>query len=338
MACGAIGPPRREMTFYTERDTDLNFRPPYRITGVEALTALKRIDLHAAQAWLDATLNWRPNDASPRPEFTALPFAFVVFMKMGAMRSIHPSDRDFGAVSESEVVVTLPVLEWDNQGLPSLPSLKFYPVVLCLDSGPALISGREVFGFPKIMGRVEIGPNGGSAYTEVVRRKGDPETSPNSLLLALKRDGEGAPAPVPETFCKGLAEMVKDEIFSGADRGLLGHLLNLNPARKLLNFGLDGVVSLFEKLEVGQKFVFLKQFRDLENPSLACYRAVAECALVFSGLTKLQRESGDWELEVPEWQSSRLLRRIGLESGPVGAPLRAEFQFDLLTGQVLWSA
>jgi hypothetical protein len=37
---------------YTERDSDLNFRPPYRITGVEALSAVRGIDREKAQEWV----------------------------------------------------------------------------------------------------------------------------------------------------------------------------------------------------------------------------------------------------------------------------------------------
>jgi hypothetical protein len=323
---------------YTERDTDLNFSPPYRITGVEALSAVRKIDTHAAQRWLDETLNWRPPGEEPRPEFTALPIAFIIFMHMKSMCSVNPPHDTWGAVSETEMVVTLPVLEWDNQGLPSLPSLKFYPIVLCLDSGPALISGREVFGFPKIMGQVEMGPDAGVVRTEVCRREGEAFTHRNDLLLALRREQANGQASTPDSFGKGLAEMVKDELLGEVDDGVLGHLLNLNPARKALNFTLGGVVDLFEGLEIGQKFVFLKQFRDVENPRLACHRSVAECELEFSGLKSLSRESGDWELEVPEWHSSSLLKRIGVESGPIGAPLRSEFQIDMSLGKTLWTS
>ena len=236
------------------------------------------------------------------------------------------------------MVVTLPVLEWDNEGLPSLPSLKFYPIVLCLDSGPALISGREVFGFPKIMGQIEIGPDGGVVRSEVCRREGEPATDRNGLLLSLQRKKDSGAASTPDSFGKGLAEMVRDELPEGPDHGVLGHLLDLNPAREALNFALGAMVDALEELEIGQKFVFLKQFRDVENPRLACHRSVAECVLEFSGLKSLSRESGDWELEVPAWHSSSLLKRIGLASGPIGAPMRSEFQIDLSLGKTLWSS
>jgi hypothetical protein len=323
---------------YTERDTDLNFRPPYRITGVEALSAVRKIDTRAAQQWLDETLNWRPSGEDLTPKFTSLPIAFVIFMHMKSMCSIDPPHNAWGAVSESEMVVTLPVLEWDNEGFPSLPKLKFYPIVLCLNSGPALISGREVFGFPKIMGQVEIGPDAGVVRTEVCGELGDAFTRPNELLLALRREAANGPASTPDSFSKGLAEMVKDELLGEIDDSVLGHLLNLNPAREALNFTLGGVVDLFKGLEVGQQFVFLKQFRDVADPRLACHRSVAECELEFSGLTSLSRESGDWELEVPEWHSSNLLTRIGVVSGPIGAPMRSEFQFDLSLGKTLWTS
>ncbi|MEK7950658.1 acetoacetate decarboxylase family protein [Luteolibacter soli] len=323
---------------YTERDTDLNFRPPYRITGVEALSAVRKIDTAAAQQWLDETLNWRPQGEDVTPKFTALPIAFVIFMHMKSMCSINPPHDAWGATSESEMVVTLPVLEWDNEGFPSLPKLKFYPIVLCLDSGPALISGREVFGFPKMLGKVEIGPDGGVVHTEVCRKPGEATTDKNGLLLSLRREKASGPASIPDSFSKGLAEMVKDELLGEIDDSVLGHLLNLNPARKVLNFTFRGVVDLFEGLEIGQEFVFLKQFRDVENPDRACYRAVAECVLEFSHLTSMSRESGDWELEVPEWYSSRLLKKIGVESGPIGAPIRSEFQIDLSLGKTLWTS
>lgn len=326
---------------YTERDTDLNFRPPYRITGVEALSAVRGIDREMAQQWVDETLNWRPRGEEPSPEFTALPVAFVVFMKMAAMRSIDPPHHDWGSVSESEMVVTLPLIQWDNQGLPTLPKLCFYPIVLCLDSGPALISGREVFGFPKIMGRVEIGAAGAEARCEVATLPGDPFTRKDRLLLSLSQLPDTTavrPETEPDTFGKGIAEMVKDELLANLELSRIEELLHPRWTRGILNLGLEGLVAVLEKLEISQDFVFLKQFRDVERPERACHRSVASCALEFSHLTHLSREAGDWELEVPDHRSSALLTRIGLRSGSIGAPLRARFQFDLSLGKTLWSA
>lgn len=326
---------------YTERDTDLNFRPPYRITGVEALAAVRGIDRESAQDWVDETLNWRPPGQEPRPEFTALPVAFVIFMSMEEMRSIDPPHHDWGSVSESEMVVTLPLLEWDNRGLPSPPKLCFYPIVLCLDSGPALISGREAFGFPKIMGRVRIGADSAEVRCEVATRPGDPLTRRDQLLLSLSQvpeTAESRPESVPDSFGKCIAEMVREEMLARLERSRIDEILRARWGRGILNRGLEGLVEVLEKLETSQDFVFLKQFRDVERPEQACHRSVASCALAFSNLTHLSREAGDWVLDVPAHRSSGLLKRIGLTSGSIGAPLRSRFQIDLSLGKTLWSA
>ncbi len=322
---------------YTERDTDLNFRPPYRVTGVESLSVVRKIDGDEAQRWVDETLNWRPGGAEPEVKFSALPVAFVIFMKMEEMRSIHPPHDDWGAVSESEMVVTLPLVAWDG----GLPSLKFYPIVLCLDSSPALISGREAFGFPKIMGQVDIGDDAAEARCEVSAKPGQPATTRNGRLLALLRTGGGeAEAPVeeqPRSFAARLAESVKDELFGEPEPGFLDLLWKTDWGDAAADFIFARLVDLFSELETTQEFVFLKQFRDVSVPGAACHRSVATSEMTFSNLTHLSREAGEWELVVPQFRSSALLHRIGLVSGPVGAPLRAKFEFDLSLGRKIWS-
>lgn len=320
---------------YTERDTDLNFRPPFRITGVEALSAVRKIDGDEAQKWIDETLNWRPGGADPEVKFTALPIAFVIFMKMAEMRSIDPPYDDWGSVSESEMVVTLPVVAWKGV----IPSLKFYPIVLCLDSSPALISGREAFGFPKIMGQVDIGPDGGEARCEITSRLGQPTTMKNCRLLALQRtstDDDEAEAR-DGSYSESLVEMVKDELFGEAEPGFFDQLWKTDWGDVAQDFIFERLVEMFGKLENSQEFVFLKQFRDVMIPGAACHRSVATSEMTFSNLTHLSRENGDWELVVPDFRSSALLHRIGLHSGPIGAPLRSKFEFDLSLGRKIWS-
>jgi hypothetical protein len=321
---------------YTERDTDLNFRPPYRITGVESLSVVRKINGDEAQKWVDETLNWRPEGVDHGVKFTALPLAFVIFMKMGDMRSIDPPHDDWGGVSESEMVVTLPVVAWGD----GLPSIKFYPIVLCLDSSPALISGREAFGFPKIMGQVDIGPDGGEARCEVAPKVGQPKTAKNCRLLALLRTDDSVEADdigEHRSFSKSLAKTVKDELFGEAEPGFLDDLWKIDWGDVLIDTIFEKAIGMFDDLKSSQEFVFLKQFRDVTIPGAACHRSVATSKMTFSNLTHLSHEEGEWELVVPDFRSSALLHRIGLVSGKVGAPIRAKFQFDLSLGRKIWS-
>jgi hypothetical protein len=307
---------------YTERDAELNLRPPYRMSGVEGLAAVRAIPRGEAQGWVDETLNWRPPGTAVDGRFVALPLAFVVFLKIARMESLDPGDAGRPALAESELSVVLPLVEVVPGRLPDFGSLAFYPVLLCLDSSPALISGREVFGFPKIGGAITIGPDGAEARCEVSGGR-------DRRLLALER--AGGVAAGGDGGGPALAEMLH-EALGGDDEetgrgpwGELGEALGTWAAKALA------------AAAGAQDFVFLKQFRDIAEPRAACYRAVASAALRFTAIRSARRAAGDWTLDVPPHASSSLLARLGLRSGPIGRPLRLDFDFELSLGRKIWS-
>lgn len=330
------------MLLYTERDADLNLRPPYRMTGVEGLIAARRISARAAQQWVDETLNWRPAGTKGRTRFSALPLAFNVFLRVEEMRSLDPQHSGWPAMRESELSVVLPVVESKPGELPDLSSLKFYPVMLCLDSSPAMISGREVFGFPKFLGTVAWDDLGGEARCEVAAHPGDRETTRDARLMALYRTGNPLAEPPDEpldSLSSGLARMAA-EVLDGIDmiedftrdiwRELWGDLRENMLLAWLIN-SLSAMAGPFD-------FVFLKQFRDITNPRHACYRCVATSEIHFSEVTSPRFLGGDWELDVPLHRSSALLAKLGLDTGPIGRPLRMDFDFDLSLGRKIWSS
>jgi Acetoacetate decarboxylase (ADC) len=330
------------MILYTERDADLNLRPPYRMTGVEGLIATRRISARAAQQWIDETLNWRPAGTTERTRFSALPLAFNVFLRIEAMRSLDPQHSGWPAMRESELSVVLPVVESRPGELPDFSSLKFYPVMLCLDSSPAMISGREVFGFPKFLGSVDWNDRGGEARCEVAGRTGDPVTVRDARLMALQRTGNPLAQPPDEpldSFSTGLARMAA-EVLAGVSfvedftRDIWRELWGDLSESMLMTWLIEALTAMAGPFD----FVFLKQFRDITDPRQACYRCVATSEIRFSGVTSPRFLGGDWELDVPPHRSSALLAKLGLESGPIGRPLRMDFDFDLSLGRKIWSS
>ena len=330
------------MILYTERDADLNLRPPYRMTGVEGLIATRRISARAAQQWIDETLNWRPAGTPERTRFSALPLAFNVFLRIDAMRSLDPQHSGWPAMRESELSVVLPVVESRPGELPDFSSLKFYPVMLCLDSSPAMISGREVFGFPKFLGSVDWNDRGGEARCDVAGRPGDPVTVRDARLMALQRTGNPLAQPPDEpldSFSTGLARMAA-EVLAGVSfvedftRDIWRELWGDLSESMLMTWLIDALTAMAGPFD----FVFLKQFRDITDPRQACYRCVATSEIRFSGVTSPRFLGGDWELDVPPHRSSALLAKLGLETGPIGRPLRMDFDFDLSLGRKIWSS
>lgn len=330
------------MILYTERDADLNLRPPYRMTGVEGLIATRRISARAAQQWVDETLNWRPAGTKERTRFSALPLAFNVFLRIDAMRSLDPQHSEWPAMRESELSVVLPVVESQPGVLPDFSSLKFYPVMLCLDSSPAMISGREVFGFPKFLGSVEWSDRGGEARCEVAGRPNDRETTRDARLMALHRAGDPLaehPDEPLDSFSTGLARMAAEELAGGGimedfTRQIWRELWGDLSEGLLMTWLIDALTAMAGPFD----FVFLKQFRDITDPRHACYRCVATSEIRFSGVTSPRFLGGDWKLDVPPHRSSALLTKLGLDSGRIGNPLRMDFDFDLSLGRKIWSS
>jgi hypothetical protein len=66
------------------------------------------------------------------------------------MRSDHPEDKLFGSVPEIDI--GLWVLTWG--GRKGHPKLRWMPAFIFLDSPSALMTGRELYGYPKQFGRM----------------------------------------------------------------------------------------------------------------------------------------------------------------------------------------
>jgi len=91
--------------------------------------------------------------------------------------------------------------------------------------------------------------------------------------------------------------------------------------------------------------VFLKQFRDVADGSMACYQAIIESS------NRMTRDPvragilhGDWDLAIEQFATVRLIDRLGLRvrqsDGKVPAAFHfwVSFTFTAEAGQVIWRA
>jgi hypothetical protein len=97
--------------------------------------------------------------------------------------------------------------------------------------------------------------------------------------------------------------------------------------------------NLVDDLEEGRvPMVFLKQFRDVTNPDLACYQAIVEapCRMVnFGGGGLIHR---DLDVTVHDFASHPIRRDLGLAEGPLRPVLSfwCEFDFEIGYGSEIW--
>jgi len=296
------------------------------------------VRMDAVQRWLDRSLNWRPPGAEDGVEFVASPLGFVTFMEVGSMRSRDPAFGDWPAFREREMHVTLMVWERRGGGLPNFARPCFHPLVLVLDSSPAMIAGRETYGFPKLYGRVGITPERCEARTEVWAEEGDGECEPDRLVVGLEKAG----AAGEDSWFASLQEAAASIIGEGpaADWGWTEGFEWWWRERieEPIEEVLEGIPAALARLAGPQDFVFLKQLRDHENGHAASYRAVVRAAVEFSELREVRRLGGDWQLSVPRHRSWRWLGEFGLRSGPVRTLVSARFDFELPLGQTIWAS
>ena len=83
--------------------------------------------------------------------------------------------------------------------------------------------------------------------------------------------------------------------------------------------------------------IFLKQFRDIVDGTLACYQAVLEAPAKITAFRKAAWLPGRYEVSITPYASHPIVADLGLGSGnpPVVAAAYLDFDFQMGTGSVL---
>lgn len=308
--------------------------PPYVINGnlYDALNTVQlqnvvmhtfcvKADERKLQAWLDHTFAG-PSGGKIRYEAVG-DKVFLGIAQIGKLFTLNGADPPMGYTSEIDITLWILARRADQGPF----ALRWIPAYLFVDSGPALVSGREVWGFPKQLGRFDFsaqGEDGGGARTF----KAD-----GWVVSPFGPDSPARWAPMFEVRPK--AETKKT--------GILGSLEEL--AETAVERLAGGFVSIAGALReaLGQgamTMAFLKQFPDAPDPSHACYQAIVEAearvtALRGSGLT-----NDEYELRIITYDTHPYLGELGISSDwqSVGEGVWMDFDFQQALGTEVWRA
>jgi len=252
----------------------------------------------------------------------------------------------------------------------------FLPFVFC-DSGQTVVTGREVYGYPKQLGwfgdtmPIDL-PAGGA--TEVQAGTIDvfapTATVQRRTVARIARTGTAALAPLaPVTSLMGEAEALfpdelavsttvstsptpapapKVTISNSASTAATapGQTPPAWQSRRVLNgFGSPGLVggkpNLIAALSEDPTMVFLKQFRDAQCPTKACYQAVIEAPLKVDpvGATYTAYDPSAFTIDLASFDSHPIRAALGLDPTAAIVPhraFRATFGFETLLGEEVW--
>jgi hypothetical protein len=235
------------------------------------------------QAMVDQVLN---APSGGRLSFTAVTnLVLVSALYCPHLTSSFPPDRARGFAAESDVGFWVLVLGGPVDNIAAW-SMRWLPIYLFVDTGVAMASGREVFGFPKSLGAVTRAGTDDkdgrvSVSTLLYRHFGPEQKAEMAPLFALVK-GQGASS---------------SGVFAGLDH-FLTHVANamVGGFETIVHEALD--LTGFKLPMVGLPCIFLKQFRDATAQGKACYQAVIEANIAATTIHDFGILDGDYQVAI----------------------------------------
>lgn len=252
------------------------------------------------------------------------------FVDIPTMGSTDLLDRRLGVCAEREAAIWFPVVDTKRGHFAWAVPYMF------VDSALALAGGREVYGFPKQLGTLEIPrstdpPRSLGVSTVTLRTHAPDSVAADYPVITVRRDGDeshpnnpwddpGSPWDDPGQALDEIARAVVGAI--GETR---------HPALEALFFG--------QMVEENIPMLLLKQFRDAHQQGAACYQAV----LTVDMAVTLFRTGGmlprDYTITFADLAGEPMTRELGVP--PVCSPRLAfwlEFDFLVRLAHILSEA
>ena len=216
-------------------------------------------------------------------------------------------------------------------GITVAERLAVFPAYVFVDIGWSLVTGREVYGFPKQDGPIVLPAwketKGRMTATTMVLPVFRPdEEACTDVVLAVDRVGDGTAPAATWTTLDEAAHFILARFQEGADTILPG----LGFLENLLQLALHRDVPC----------VFLKQFRDIADGTRACYQAVTEAPMHVTGLHEGGLLRGTFQVTTVDYASCRIMRDLGLTTTtvPATAAFYLDFDFTSEQGREVWKA
>ena len=247
------------------------------------------------QKFLDSTLN-RVTGGDITYSFFG---GHVLFAFVYCPHATSPTEI-IGYEPDHEMLTFVPVIQRKKGELPQLRSWVPY---LFIDSGLGLVTGRDVWGYNKTKGEMRIPKDLQNDPAEFVAATMIYPTLDSSTrgqfvdLVTVKRTDQ-------KTLETLRPDWTSSAHIMGAINDALGDWIDV-----LKNEAHD-----FLKLATGifVPTVNLKQFRDEENNTLACYQSLVDCEAQMTRLKGAGTLPGKYELSVTPCESHQIEEDLGL--------------------------
>lgn len=326
---------------YVSRGGEQVYQPPFQSQNVHLYGFVFPLDEpKASQRLLDKCLNAPAKGAVDYR--LAAPLVLATFAHMGPLSSLDAPDRDKGFFEYDEAALWLltmamkPANEAAGNARPRVERLAWFIPYMFAELSQAVCCGREIYGYPKAYGWVQMPQNTPSSTrnadnfsleTVVLPQFSAQTRARRQSLFSVRRVNGNK----DEGFAKewmdareALAEMLRLLRFeSGVPVPDFDFLL------QLADFGLHSEALM----------VYLKQFRDVSDGTRACYQAIVEARGKIENVRRIGLLSGDYRLQIEHADSHPIGDDLGLPiSSDALLSFSIEFDLGIETGNEVWKA
>jgi hypothetical protein len=326
---------RAALPSYVQVGSKKTFAAPYQASGIRFYGFVLEGDADAMKASVAASLN-APSGGATNYQ-PVLPFALLSFVNIASIASTTAPDASVGFVPEREATFwVLTMSEKKEMGFDVIQSIQFWVPYIFVDSPNALLTGREVEGFPNEWAEVDVGRDapGDMAARAWVFPEYAPQTevSKQTVLTCVpwstSRGTAGAVVRGPDwTTLEDAMRGIWRAVFPHGDPPVIP--------------GVSLFVQLIEMLvEKEVSLVFLKQMRDLSDSTKACYQAIVEAPIKVTGFRGANLLPDLYDLTIADYESHPILKDLGISpestKGLIGFWI--DFDFLLENGTTVWQA
>jgi hypothetical protein len=337
-------PIHSQLPHYIARGGEQVTPAPTRLQNVTHYGFVLDSDYDTLQTLCDTYLNAPTNgEIDYRP---VLPCVMLTFTDVESLQPQNPPHSQQGRISETEVALWVLTVSMESRFIPIPSHLAWFVPYIFVDNSYSMAGGREIYGYPKQLGTIQIPDNGQDADCFALETVGIKSFAPDTFavsqpLLEVCRTDDGVLGDVA-TIWNGIEDAFNaatSRLIDGANWEIPGVSL----ISDFFNITLEDVIERFLNNFLNRSetpIVFLKQFRDVEDGTRACYQAIVEAALTGVHFRQGGMLDGDYQLTLHHLNSHPIADELGLQIGaqPVSFGFRIEFDFTMDAGREIWKA
>lgn len=286
--------------------------PPYAFPGMAIRGFALEATLGSLQDYCDRFLN-----IDPRYHFRAL--VPLVYLCINTYPKMYiEGQEELGFTTQDEYFLMFPVVRFDALGFILLPAeLTWAFPYIGVNNSTSAITGQMVLGFPKLLGEIAATTTSDGSFSASVAMPG---------FTSLGRDSAQAMLPIIDL---GTGSGRLDGTASGLP--FPWSLLTLDKSLDALD---DVLLLLLEVIDPGLfSATMLKQVRDAEAPSKACYHSLVRANWTLAN-TSAPTVFDQARVDIFDNLTLPIAEALGLQGGvsQIGAPNGKGLRFEALFG------